>query len=207
MAIEPIGDLEQLALELEGIESVEDDDRGRTPEEMRQVSEAARIALENNPKLLSPDEGKTRWLDNYLRLVEMGYRWRVAAYIAWAAVPKAKRWPRTQEELATQFLGLTSDRVFGTWRAKFPMIDSTISMMSISLLGENDAEVIDAWVTVAKMPVPKAYQDRRMYLEQRGIYNPRTEITVKNKTTDDIAEYSEAELVAMAKKLKKDTDG
>lgn len=199
MAIEPLGDLQQLALGLEGVESVEDDERCLSPDELRQMSEAARITLEGNSQLVHPKKGEYSWLQEYLRLKAHGFTWRIAAYIAWAATPKTKRWPQTQQELATQILGLTSDRAIGTWRQKNSNIDVIVSLLQSESMLSYRGEVLDALATVASMPIPKAFQDRRMYLKMTGDFQEHMDITVKQKEVDDLSDYSEAELAELTK--------
>src|SRR3972149_1423322 len=69
-------------------------------EEIRLRSEAARQALEGKTDL--------KWMEEYARLRDGGWDWRVATYIAWASSPKTDRQPGTQDELARNHLGLTS---------------------------------------------------------------------------------------------------
>lgn len=79
-------------------------------------NEAARKALEN----MYGKIGAPRWMDDFMELCKGGWPWRVAAYIAWASTPKGSREPKTQDELARNHLGLTSDRAINTWRRKNP---------------------------------------------------------------------------------------
>ncbi len=70
---------------------------------------------------------KCSWWDEYLELREDGWTWRKAAFIAWSSLPGDKRWPQSQQELATQVLGLKSDRTLRKWRRKDPRIDEAIA--------------------------------------------------------------------------------
>jgi hypothetical protein len=78
----------QLKFNLEGFDEVEDDaeERAISNEEARKISEVARQALGQGKEL------PAWWLD-YLHLIEQGWPWRVACYIAWAASPKKFRKP------------------------------------------------------------------------------------------------------------------
>lgn len=107
------------------------------------------------------ETGKPRW------------NWREAVYIAWASLPKRKRWPGTQEELARQVLGLTNDRTIREWKAKRPEIQERIVRLTGESLMRHRADVIDALAQVAAMPDPKAHSDRRLFLEMTGDYKPR----------------------------------
>src|SRR5262245_19497032 len=66
--------------------------------EIREREMSARIALQG--KL---EAGELPfWADTYHRLIEAGWKWRVAAYVAWASTPKRGRWPQTQDQLAKE---------------------------------------------------------------------------------------------------------
>lgn len=51
-----------------------------------------------------------RWMELFQKLHEGGWRWEIAVYIAWRAMPRKYRFPETQDELAKKCLGLSSDR-------------------------------------------------------------------------------------------------
>ena len=72
----------------------------------RLLNDSGRVTLE---------EELPSWADVYQSLLNANVRPRVAAFIAWATMPKKFRWPETQERLATEVLGLTSDRAIATW--------------------------------------------------------------------------------------------
>lgn len=95
--------------------------------------------------------------------------WRKALYIAWSVVPKARRKPATEEELAV-LLNLKNTRTIRTWKQKFPEIEERIAQLPKQMLVGHLADVYDALVTVAKMPSPAAFQDRKMFLELTGDY-------------------------------------
>src|SRR5512133_2078388 len=106
-------------------------------DEMRLREQVACKALEGMAGKL----GAPRWLDDYLELCKGGWPWRVAAYIAWASTPKGSREPKTQEELARNHLGLTSDRAIMTWRKKNPAVDEMVRMMQSGSLFKHRAEI------------------------------------------------------------------
>lgn len=122
------------------------------------------------------------WWQDYLLLRERGWDWRKAIYIAWAASPVLGRQPGTQDELATQVLGLGSDRVIATWRKREAAIDDTIAELQAAPLLRHRREIYEALVKVAIDPDPKAHQDRKLALELMGDYKPRsaTEVTGKD---------------------------
>lgn len=123
------------------------------------------------------------WLD-YLELVERGWDWRKAVYIAWEASPVHGRTPSTQCELATQVLGLASDRVIRTWREKNPEMQDEIVRMQAAPLLKHRRDIYDALVAVASDPDPKSHQDRKLALEMLGDYRPRAQADVAVTNAD-----------------------
>lgn len=151
----------QLKMDLD-ISEIPDD--GQSVEEAKVKSETARKALD----AMYGKNGAPRWLDDYFELLKQGWHWRVAVYIAWASTPKISREPRTQEELACNHLGLSSDRAITTWRTKNPLIDEMVHKLQGSPLWKHRAEIITAMVAVAVKPDPKSHQDRKLALKLMG---------------------------------------
>ena len=120
------------------------------------------------------------WLTDYLALRAEGWTWRKAAYIAWASSPTHRRWPESQEELARLVLGLRSDRTIRKWRETDPAVQECIERMKIEPLLIHRRDVLDALVTVASDPDPKAHPDRRMFLEITGDYKPKGQVALTN---------------------------
>lgn len=184
----------QLRFDIEGFEEAEEGQEGQiSPEEARQISEAARIAFE------STDEHRSTqipgWFEDYLRLRENGWPWRVGAYIAWASSPRNERWPGTLKELATEVLGLTTPRSIYNWRRKYPAIDATIAMLQAAPLWEHRRDVIEAMVAVATDPDYKSFNDRKLFLEMVGDYTPRSRLDLgKAGKGDDMTEMGDEEL-------------
>jgi len=196
----------QLEMQLEGIEEAIQDERV--------TSEAALAALSalrvKEPDIFQGADGKAivmgerevapRWMELYKRLVDGGWKWRVAVYIAWASQPKKYRWPDTQEELAIKCLGLTSDRAIATWRKKNTTIDETITMLQGAIIFDGLPDALNAMVEVASVPDYKGHQDRKLMFEMAEIYTPSSKITAEiakklaNATPDDFAEQSDEEL-------------
>jgi len=198
----------QLQMPLEGIEEAIDKNDERV------TSEAALAALAalrfKEPNFIELVDGKLtqlgdrevapRWMDLYKRLVEGGWKWRVAVYIAWAAQPKKYRQPATQEELATLCLGLTSDRAIATWRKKNPSIDETISILQGSIIFDALPDAMNAMVEVASQADYKGHQDRKLMFEMTGVYTPSSKITAEmakklvNSNPDDLEDLSDEDL-------------
>jgi len=178
----------QLSFDFE-LDEVEDDagERKVSPDEARVISEAARQTFESKEK--------PEWFKDYLGLIEKGWPWRVACYIAWASSPKINRWPATLKELATDVLGLTTPRVVYTWRKKHPGIDTVIAMMQAQALYEHRRDVIEALVSVASTPDYKAHNDRKLYLEMLGDYIPKSKLELgKAGKSDELNEKSDDDL-------------
>jgi hypothetical protein len=172
------------------------------------TSEAALAALSALRIKIKDDSGTDievtpRWMDLYKRLVEGGWKWRVAVYIAWASQPKKYRWPLTQEELAVKCLGLTSDRAIATWRKKNPTIDETISMLQGSIIFDALPDALNAMVEVATESDYKGHADRKLMFEMAQIYTPSSKITAEiakklGKGVNDVNDLSDDELREIA---------
>ena len=166
-----------LGFDLVGIEEAAQQDE-------KVSSEAALAALSVLRIKAKDDNGRDvdvapRWMDLYKRLIEGGWKWRVAVYIAWASQPKKYRWPETQEELAIKCLGLTSDRAIATWRKKNDAIDETISMLQGSIIFDALPDALNAMVEVATESDYKGHADRKLLFEMAQIYTPSSKITAE----------------------------
>lgn len=200
MQSESLNDLEQMALNLGEVESVEEDEGNMSPEQARLISHEARIAFEL--KIAAKKDGNAYtfpWAEEYLLLREAGFSWRIASYIAWASSPKKGRWPSTQMELASKVLGLTSDRVIGNWRKKNEIIDALIAKLQAAPLMEHRRDVFEALIAVASKPDHRSNPDRRLYLEMTGDYVPHAKIDVNRRGVEDETDLSDAELERIAK--------
>jgi hypothetical protein len=97
--------------------------------------------------------------------------WRKALYIAWSATPRERRWPKREKDLAS-LLGLSDAKAIWRWREKDPEIDERIARLPAQMLLDHVGDVFDALVSVAKTADPKAHQDRKLFLEITGNYQP-----------------------------------
>lgn len=131
--------------------------------------------------LEEPERPETRyaWADDFYYLLDHGWPWRVAAYIAWAGSPKMTRWPKTQEELANQVLGLMSDRQIATWRKKNPAIDETIALMQAMPMMDYRRDIFEALAISASDPSSKGAQDRKTALTLTGDYVPHQKVDIE----------------------------
>lgn len=128
--------------------------------------------LRDTGKLLA-DEEIPSWADMYQQLLNANVRPRIAAYVAWATMPKRFRCPETQDKLATEILGLTSDRAISSWRKKYPEIDMMISQLQAEAMLEYRPGAFHALGLVASDPSYRANPDRRLFFEMTRDYTPR----------------------------------
>jgi len=119
-------------------------------------------------RIFESREGDVPWLDFFYELTGRGWAWRQAAYIAWLAKPAGKRAPRTQHELATEVLGLRSDRRLREWRKENPAIEEEARGLVKSRLFGAIPEVLEALIESASTPSGRNHADRRTFLELVG---------------------------------------
>lgn len=142
-------------------------------DEIRLRSETARMALESGE--LWPVNPATKLSEppvmmlEYYRLCAGGWPWRVALYICWLATPKKLRKPSSQEELATRFMGLGSDRVLSMWRTKNPVIDALARDIGAAQALEHVSDAVAAMVEVASRPDYKGRGDRELLFKMSGL--------------------------------------
>jgi hypothetical protein len=141
-----------------------------------------------------------RWMELFQKLLDGGWRWEVAVYIAWRSMPRKYRFPETQEELAKKCLGLSSDRAIATWRKRNPFIDEYITILQGELVFDRIPDVLDAMAEVASSYDYKGNADRKLLLEMTGRYTPSSKITAEmakklvNSKPDDLEDLSDEEL-------------
>lgn len=164
-------EIHQLALGLE-LSEVETDNV--SVEDARIRYEAGRTALFALKGLSTEPE----WFSRFEMLVAGNWTWRQACYIAWASMPKEKREPETQEELAKKYLNLSSDRVISTWRKKNPAIDSMIFMMQSIELWEYRGDGFRNLIEGMKRAGTdyKFFNHLRMFMELTGDYVPLSQV-------------------------------
>jgi hypothetical protein len=195
-----VGFVRQMDLELfaDQVKDAEENGTGFEPlsaQEVRERNMASRQALQNKLE----DGEIPSWAETYHRLLQANWPWRIAAYVAWATMPKAQRWPRTQDELARDVLGLNSDRVIATWRKRFPSIDQMIADLQAEALMEYRPGAFHALGSMASEHSYRANSDRRLLFEMTQDYTPRKKIETENsKVVQDLSEYSDADLEAMS---------
>jgi hypothetical protein len=185
---------EQLGLGLDLDEEARSASGFVSPEEAKRRSMAAFKALE-----MAGLESMPNWMSQYQELLDAGWPWRVACFIAWSASPKIQRWPKTQEELATTVLGLTSDRQIATWRKRNRSIDEIITVLQAAPLMAHRADVFQALAISASDKDHRSNPDRKLFLELTNDYVPRQKVDFRREDVDDLSGMSEAELEKLAK--------
>jgi hypothetical protein len=179
-------------MELDGFASTvmdaEDAEGNLTAAEVQARSMAAKLAL-----------GVAEipaYLEQYHRLLNAGVPWRIAAYVAWASIPRESRKPKTQDEFARAILGLTSDRRISEWRKKYP-IDQMIADLQGEMLMQYRPSVFDAIGWGASQRDYKAAAQQRLFVElTRDMPNPKLDVNT-NKAAQDLGDLSDSELEAL----------
>lgn len=142
--------------------------------------------------------GDMPWASNYLALLDEGWYWRDAAYIAWFALPKGARRPATKGELA-EMLGI-GQRGLNNRLQRNPAIQIRAAKFVASRVFEHIDEVMDALVESASDPGYKHHPDRKMYLEMAGVYTPKQSLALEEAAkTDDMSALSDEELARQAR--------
>jgi hypothetical protein len=159
--------------------------------EAQLISEVARRVFESRQEA-GP------WMEDYYDLLDEGWDWRKAVYILWASQPKGRRRPETQWELATEILGLASDRVIRDWKARNPAIEQRIAALTASQLIKARADIFSALRESASTPDYKHHQDRKLALEMMGDYEPSQSLGVKVLREPEDFEQADAEDLAAA---------
>lgn len=179
--------------------------RARSEQAMRLLD--ARFSTAENEEAAQQD-GLNQWRLLYGSLRDMGWPWRVAAYIAWEASPKLGRWPETVKDLATQVLGLTSDRQIYTWRQKNPMIEELIVKMRTDPLMAHLPKIWQAFIDVATTADYKSIPAMRMAFEMAGIYREQKEIHhFRDDDEQDLETMSYEELIDLERRLRTEQAG
>lgn len=176
-------------------------------EQARVKHEAGRAAF----LALKGKAGQPDWFSRFEMLIDSGWTWRQACYIAWASTPLEGREPKTQEELATKFLNLSSDRAISMWKKKNPAIEGMISVMQTMELWEHRADSFQNLIKGMKQAGTdyKFFNHLKLYLEMTGDYVPLNQVAavlkrkaeggaheLEESTLDDLAQGAE-ELAGM----------
>lgn len=158
--------------------------------------EEAQIQSQRARAIFEAQEGAQPWMEDYWALLDEGWPWRQAVYMLWASLPADKRFPRTQGELATDILGLTSDRAIRDWKNSNPAIEIRIHKLATSVIAKRRSAVLHALAESASKPSYRNYNDRRLFLEITGDYVPKraTLNLAADLTEDDLDDMSTEDL-------------
>ena len=161
----------------------------------------AKWSVRNQRKLESKLLFKTldeppAWFQGFQALLEGGWPWRIATYIAWSSTPKKLRWPKTQKELAEKILGLRTQRQISYWRCHIPAVKAAILAISVAPMLEYRADVIHALIQSAIIPQPENSKDRKLFLEITGDYTPARRPPAESSKSfrSGISQLTDAEL-------------
>lgn len=182
-----------------GLDLPEVETEGVSTEEAQMRSEAGRSAL----FLLKGDVKQPSWFERFESLVEGGWPWRQACYIAWASMPKDGRKPETQEELAKKYLNLSSDRAISTWRKKNPTIQSIIAILQSAELWNYRADSFKNLIEGMQRAGAdyKFFNHLKLFMEMSGDYIPLTQLAavLKRKASGGAHEVDEETLDLLTK--------
>lgn len=111
--------------------------------------------------------GVSGYQELFTRLVEQGWHWKKAAFMAWRAAPRDSRQPSTQGELA-RMLGYQGDKIFRVWLNKpdqgplmLKIIDQAAKLVFQSHLADVD------WVTIQQAKHPESATGQRELFYKR----------------------------------------
>ena len=180
------------------------------PEEASRRSALAKGTLEKllgEPVNLNNDNGVIAWANEYFALLNVGWSWRVAAYIAWASSKKIGRYPDTQAKFAKEILGLNSDRAISTWRKKNESIDEAVGILQTYSMFDYRRDAIEAMGISAANPTKDGNRDRKLLFQMSGDWTPSLKIEdQRNPGTNDLASMSTEELKKAVKKAKQGSE-
>lgn len=182
-----------------GLDLPEVETEGVSAEEAQMRSEAGRSAL----FLLKGNTDQPSWFERFESLVEGGWPWRQACYIAWASMPRDGRKPETQEELAKKYLNLSSDRAISTWRKKNPAIESIIAILQSAELWDYRADSFKNLIDGMKRAGTdyKFFNHLKLFMEMSGDYIPLQQLAavLKRKASSGAHEVDEETLDLLTK--------
>lgn len=164
------------------------------PQDVYDPSHAAELAL------FEQMLGDLPWADTYSALLEEGWEWRKAAYIAWASLPATTRQPQNLADFAA-IIGLRGSKTIRAWRMKNKAIDLQVQKLSLTNLLDSAPAVVEALVESASSPNYKSAPDRKLFFEMTGMYVPRSKIGIGVDDTaadDDMSNLSRDDLARLA---------
>lgn len=137
------------------------------------------------------------WADLFAALMLKGFKWREAAVCAWMIPFKEHRTPATQKELA-EMLGCSPETVSSHMHKPSVQLEA-MAHRRLAFLPHVD-EVMEAHLDTVKKVGGRQTSERMRFLEEMGIYKPRTGdgVTVNVgqavNVEQDLSQLSENEL-------------
>ncbi|MCL4867766.1 MAG: hypothetical protein KJ063_02260 [Anaerolineae bacterium] len=137
------------------------------------------------------------WVGDYLALLDEGWYWRDAVFIAWKGTPKRYREPGDQDGLA-DVMGISGRTLKGRL-AKNPAIRVRAARQVTGRAMERVDEVMDALIDSATSANYKSHPDRKLFLEITGVYTPKQGIELgAAPDVEDLSQLSREELARLA---------
>jgi len=144
------------------------------------------------------------WLDVYHELRAEGWVWRQAIYIAWLAMPAQKREPKTQQKLATEVLGLASDRRLREWKRENPAVLETSIQLYRNRFFAAIPAVLEALVESASKPDGRnSATDRRTFI---GMVGGEDQFAQREALPEDLGAMATEELQRKVRALEAGND-
>lgn len=182
-------------------------------EPLLSVVEPKRIVNQEHPEALALFEHAFAGYSGYEHfqaLLEEGWGWRKAAYIAWSSLPKSERWPERidnsdpDEPGLAQILGLTSASAIYKWRRN-KAIMAAIASASVGRLVAHVADVDEALLNSAKNEDYKHNPDRQLFYARTGIYVPKSKVGI-SLGEDDANDFEQMSTEELLKLVGEDID-
>lgn len=138
------------------------------------------------------------WIGDYLALLQEGWYWRDAIYIAWKGLPKTHRKPENIEELA-KLMGISPSTIKSRL-AKNSAIRVRAAKQVAARAYDVVDDVWDALIASASDPNYKSHPDRKLFMEMTGQYTPKQAIGLGLQEDDeeDLSKLSKEELARLA---------
>lgn len=152
------------------------------------------------------DEQALDWLESVEGLTASGFTLDQACVIAWSCLPKGRRSPATQRELANM-LGYTTAQPIRKMLADPAVIAAVATLGRQSILSAIP-EVLAAAIDVATSEGYKGHNDRKMLLTMAGMYREETAVQIGQiQTAEQVHNLSDAELARRLAALEQTADG
>ena len=167
-------------------------------EEIQLRKDLARAFIENPSTWPKNEYGRPEkpfWFDRYVTLSETHWPFRVAVLTAWLETPRKYRWPKTQDELA-DMLGMSSDRQFTVWMAKYEQIKAMVHAAWRERALDRLNDSMEAMFEVAATADYKGRGDRELHFKVAEVLSDR--VIVDNLGKVDLSKLSYAEKLHIA---------